>query len=516
MREISYGVAGFDSYPLIDAGAQDYLTTIPTIAAGDVKITTDRQPATNPLAKILGFDSMSEIPRPGDVLDENGAGTATCVVIAVVLDSGTVGTTGGGFMFVESVSGEAWADNDQIDNTTTGTADVATVDAGTTGVYTLATNQIANTAGLLAFANDRGYVAWTSAEAQCEWMDVDIKDSATKEWEDTGGSYLSTDHPRAHYPKGAVYGGVLDATTDVAADGTTIALPDQTTAERTECPQNATANQLVGWWCQAWNDVGVQDGAYIASDSVASNIRTCTFVANKGLNFNLQTSATEVQYRLYPEKPQFTGDAFARIGAAGASLTDLGGMSTGMKAEVQTEANDALVANNLDHLALTATGAADMTTEVADNTILSRVLSNGDTSAFVPSTDGLQPIRDNTGTAGVGLTSVGIAAANYSGVTVRVHPMNYSGMTVAVDDIAPTSYSGVTVGIDNIAPASLLSMSISTGGTRYVQDAFAAMRNRVDLTSSTITVYAGDDASVAWSGTVTRSQMSAVQTINPA
>jgi hypothetical protein len=49
---------------------------------------------------------------------------------------------------------------------------------------------------------------------------------------------------------------------------------------------------------------------------------------------------------------------------------------------------------NLDHLAKTATGGADMTTEVADNTVLSRIMANGDTSAFDPSTDGLQPIRD--------------------------------------------------------------------------------------------------------------------------
>lgn len=44
---------------------------------------------------------------------------------------------------------------------------------------------------------------------------------------------------------------------------------------------------------------------------------------------------------------------------------------------------------NLNHLLLDATAAADMTTEVSDNTIMSRVLGNGDTSTFVPSTDGL-------------------------------------------------------------------------------------------------------------------------------
>jgi len=37
-----------------------------------------------------------------------------------------------------------------------------------------------------------------------------------------------------------------------------------------------------------------------------------------------------------------TGDSFARIGAGGASLGDLGGMSTGMKAEVNAEADTAL------------------------------------------------------------------------------------------------------------------------------------------------------------------------------
>jgi len=65
-------------------------------------------------------------------------------------------------------------------------------------------------------------------------------------------------------------------------------------------------------------------------------------------------------------------------------------------AEVESEATDALVALNLDHLMKTAmhTPGVDMTVEVVDNTVLSRVLANGDTSAFDTSTDGLQLIRD--------------------------------------------------------------------------------------------------------------------------
>ena len=45
-----------------------------------------------------------------------------------------------------------------------------------------------------------------------------------------------------------------------------------------------------------------------------------------------------------------TGDSFARIGASGAGLTDLGGMSTTMKAQVNTEADSALADIHLDHL----------------------------------------------------------------------------------------------------------------------------------------------------------------------
>lgn len=97
------------------------------------------------------------------------------------------------------------------------------------------------------------------------------------------------------------------------------------------------------------------------------------------------------------------GTNLTEAGGDGDHLTEAGGTGDQLSAipwnaswdaEVQSEVTDSLVAHNLDHLCLTATGAADMTTEVADNTILSRILANGDTSAFDPSTDGLQPIRD--------------------------------------------------------------------------------------------------------------------------
>jgi len=87
----------------------------------------------------------------------------------------------------------------------------------------------------------------------------------------------------------------------------------------------------------------------------------------------------------------------AEIGTAGAGLTDLGGMSTGMKAEVQSEVNDALVALNLDHLMYQAVAnTSDLTGEVPDETVLSLLLTKaGDTSDYDASTDSLEGIKDN-------------------------------------------------------------------------------------------------------------------------
>lgn len=74
----------------------------------------------------------------------------------------------------------------------------------------------------------------------------------------------------------------------------------------------------------------------------------------------------------------------------------VGGFSIGV---INEQTTAALTALNLDHLLATATSGADMTTEVVDNSVISRILGNGDTSAFDPSTDGLQPLKDSLDTA---------------------------------------------------------------------------------------------------------------------
>ena len=84
-----------------------------------------------------------------------------------------------------------------------------------------------------------------------------------------------------------------------------------------------------------------------------------------------------------------TGDSFARIGAAGASLSAIP-WNAAWDAEVQSEVNDELILQNLDHLLKTATAGVDMTTEVTDGSVVSRMISNSDTSLFVPATHSMQ------------------------------------------------------------------------------------------------------------------------------
>lgn len=84
------------------------------------------------------------------------------------------------------------------------------------------------------------------------------------------------------------------------------------------------------------------------------------------------------------------------IGVAGAGLTDLGGMSTGMKGEVNTEADSAIVTYKLDHLVFVAESD-----DPVDNSIIAKMVNSGataDWSAFVNTTDSLMAIRDHATT----------------------------------------------------------------------------------------------------------------------
>jgi hypothetical protein len=122
-------------------------------------------------------------------------------------------------------------------------------------------------------------------------------------------------------------------------------------------------------------------------------------------------------------------------------------------------------------------------------------------------------------------SGVTINNATYSAVTVRVDPQNYSGLTVGVGNLAPGSYSGVSVEVTNILQSvrsqiadDFLRRDIAAGafGGRSVQDALRPLRNRVLIEGSTMTVYTEDDATSAWTASVSTIADVVVTGINPA
>lgn len=146
-------------------------------------------------------------------------------------------------------------------------------------------------------------------------------------------------------------------------------------------------------------------------------------------------------------------------------------------------------------------------------------------------------------------SSVSLRAATFSGTTLGVNniaPATYSGVSVEVFNAAgdwsgvsilgvqrlnssvtlrAATHSGATVaGVSNVVAVlaagrqeianSLLSTDM--GNSRLVQQAFFAIRNRVqtDPASSTITVFAPDDTTSSWTGSITTSTV-AITGFNP-
>jgi len=121
-------------------------------------------------------------------------------------------------------------------------------------------------------------------------------------------------------------------------------------------------------------------------------------------------------------------------------------------------------------------------------------------------------------------SSVTVADALYSSVTVRVDPVAYSGLTVGVANIAAGSYSGVSVEVTNLVQSvrsqiadDFLLRDVASGahGGRSVQDALRTLRNRVQIDGSTMTVYTEDDVTSAWTASVSTVADVVVSGINP-
>lgn len=76
----------------------------------------------------------------------------------------------------------------------------------------------------------------------------------------------------------------------------------------------------------------------------------------------------------------------------------LNSLTAAAETAIEAEVEDALQAMHLDHLQAVATAAADMTAEVVDASVLSRMLSKtSDTSTYDPTTDAQEMLSDKLG-----------------------------------------------------------------------------------------------------------------------
>lgn len=144
-------------------------------------------------------------------------------------------------------------------------------------------------------------------------------------------------------------------------------------------------------------DVVNLDGAAMrGTDNAALASSLPTNFSALGINVSGHVSRVTLADTLttYTGNTPQTGDSFARIGAAGAGLTDLGGMSTTMKGQVQTEAEDALVVHRLDEL-LNADSDIDGAAPPTVGSVFHELMTKTAGSfTYDQTTDSLEAIRD--------------------------------------------------------------------------------------------------------------------------
>ena len=160
-------------------------------------------------------------------------------------------------------------------------------------------------------------------------------------------------------------GTVTFPTTATLASTTNITAGTMTTTTNLTNLPSIPANWLTAAGAAA--DFGTELATAIWTDTTAGDFTVALSIGKSIING--VALGTGLTINAYTGNTVQTGDSFARIGAAGASLTDLGGMSTTMKAQVEAEVDDALGAGtgtSLTAIPWNAAWDAEVQSEVQD------------------------------------------------------------------------------------------------------------------------------------------------------
>jgi len=152
------------------------------------------------------------------------------------------------------------------------------------------------------------------------------------------------------------------------------------------------------------------------------------------------------------------------IGVLGAGLTDLGGMSTTMKGQVQTECDDALVSMNLDHLVGTATAIP----AIPAGTYIDQMMDDG-TAVYDRTTDSLQAVRDRGDAAWT--TGAGGSDRLLMVDTTIATLASQTSFTLTAGSADDNAYLNCTIVIEDVSTATQKAVgliSAYTGATKTV------------------------------------------------
>lgn len=173
-------------------------------------------------------------------------------------------------------------------------------------------------------------------------------------------------------------------------------------------------------------------------------------------------------------------------GAIAAGAIDAATFAADALQAMQDEAEDALEGENLDHLAATTTAAADMTTEVTDGSVISRILSKtSDTSTYSPTTDALEMLSDKAG----GFSGDGGAAQDdsakasldllHTDVDAILADTGTDGVVLAAGAITLATFGANAIGAGVIADGTIDASAIASAAItadKIAEDAIAAAK----------------------------------------
>lgn len=187
----------------------------------------------------------------------------------------------------------------------------------------------------------------------------------------------------------------------------------------------------------AFARLGAPAGASVSADLLVLDNLVDDLESRLGTPSNLGSGAT-IAFNLQDIEAQ-TDD----IGAAGAGLTALP-WNAAWDAEVQSEVQDALEANNLDHLVKLAVDT-DWATTVHLGSVVGHLADNGTAATFDRATDSLEAIRDRgdaAWTSGGGLSQADVRAA------VGLASANLDTQLSAIDDYLDTEMAAALAAVD--------------------------------------------------------------------